>query len=103
MPRDCRFFAKSSSYMRRTALLGVAPTTATFLKPRFAAAGSAHWDVSWVVAAHDASATSERAARVSRVVVLSFMESVPPLPGQPDGRMRMPGPEPGGAEKRDAC
>src|SRR5436190_8021145 len=65
--------------MRRVADLGVAPTTAIFLKPRFAAAGSDHEDVSCVVAAHDASAAIERAAMVSRVVVLSFMESIPPL------------------------
>src|SRR5258705_12934906 len=79
MPRVWRLAVKSSSNMRRIAFLGEAPTTATFLKPRLADPGSAHEEVSWVVPAHEASAKRERAAALSRVVVLSFMESVPPV------------------------
>jgi hypothetical protein len=66
--------ANVSSYMRRTAELGEAPTTTTFLKVWPAAAGSAHDVVSWDVAAHEVSESKASAATPSRAEVLNVME-----------------------------
>jgi hypothetical protein len=60
--------------MRRVAEFGDAPTTTTFLKPRPAAAGSAHEVVSWEVAAHEVSESNASAATPSRAEVLNVME-----------------------------
>src|SRR5262245_26271860 len=76
MPRDLSSAAKSSSYMRRIGDLGVAPTTTIFLKPRLAAVGSVHDEVSCVAGAHEASTATATAMLPSRTEVLNFTESL---------------------------
>src|SRR4030095_12091459 len=75
--------------MRRTAVFGVTPTTTIFLKLRSAAAGSLQDEVSFVLAAHDASGQTEKTVNRSAAFVLPFMN--PPCPEIPSSVSRVPG------------